>query len=41
MVTTKQRTDSGARALCSAWDIEAIVARCACYDPRHERLESL
>src|SRR5712675_3196314 len=32
-VTMKQRTERGARALCSAWLIRGIVARPPCYDP--------
>src|SRR4051812_23698400 len=33
-VTMKQRTDSGARALCSVWLIESHCSAGACYDPR-------
>jgi hypothetical protein len=33
IVTIKQRTDEGASALCSAWDIEVIVARCVLRSP--------
>src|SRR5579863_1965879 len=36
-VMMKQRTDCGARALCSAWLTRAIVARGACYDSRMRR----